>query len=455
MRVRLASCLAFIAACSASAEPVRAYLMLTTATAPLGNVTELQIINTSSEELRFTGDLFNHRGEALGTAGASLSDAPLAPGARLALTSAALETRFAAEPWTQPAMLEVRADVEDASFAAMVRLRSAPSGWTTNVNCVAEGAVHSVEGIDQLDSTFIRFINTTEERVADIRGTLRDADGDVIGTANRRLLASLQPKAGAWLSATRLARIVGSQWSGQASLYVSHHPGLKLMNLNLIGNETFENFSCLDQTPNMRGMEATARYSVTFTAQWNAADHGTVPGGAHFTTLAGAGVNADADLWVPGELASRGLENLAELGQTSTFLTEIAAKTEAGDAGESITSSGTGATGTSVFELTVSRNLPNFTFGSMVAPSPDWFVGLSEFPLLDSGGRWIDDTGDMGLPAWDAGTETGNQFSLNGTATNPPEPIRLLTETVGGTVEFERGTVGGSYLATIRFRRIP
>lgn len=455
MRARLASCLAFIAACSASAEPVRAYLMLTTATAPLGNVTELQIINTSSEELRFTGDLFNHRGEALGTAGASLSDAPLAPGARLALTSAALETRFATEPWTHPAMLEIHADVENASFVAMVRLRSAPNGLTTNLNCVAEGAVHSVEGIDQLDSTYIRFINTTDERMTDIRGTLRDADGDVIGTGNRRLLASLRSKAGAWLSAARLAQIVGSRWNGQASLYVSHHPGLKLMNLNVIGNETFANFSCLDRAPNMRGMEATARYSVTFTARWNAADHGEVPGGAHFTTLAGAAVNADADLWVPGELASRGLENLAELGQTATFLAEIATKTAAGDAGESITSSGTGATGTSVFELTVSRDLPNFTFGSMIAPSPDWFVGLSEFPLLGGEGRWIEDTGDMGLPAWDAGTETGTEFSLSGTATNPPQPIRLLTETVGGTVEFDDGTIDGSYLATIRFRRIP
>lgn len=455
MRVRLAACLAFIAACSASAEPVRAYLMLTTATAPFGNVTELQLINTSGEELRFTGNLFNHLGEALGTADASLSDAPVAPGARLALTSATLETRFATDAWTHPAMLEVDADVENASFVAMVRLVSAPHGWTTNLNCVAEGAVHSVEGFDQLDSTYIRLINTTDEGMADVRGTLRDADGSVIGTANRPLLASLGPKAGAWLSATRLARIVGGRWSGQASLYVSHHPGLKLMNLNVIGNETFENFSCVDQTPNMRGLEATARYSVTFTARWNAADHGEVPSGAHFTTLAGAAVNADADLWVPGELASPGLENLAELGQTSTFLAEIAAKTEAGDAGESVTSSGTGATGTSVFELTVSRDLSNFTFGSMIAPSPDWFVGLSEFPLLDGDGRWIEDTGDMGLPAWDAGTETGNQFSLSGTATNPAQSIRLLTETVGGTVEFNEGTIGGSYLATIRFRRIP
>ena len=62
-------------------------------------------------------------------------------------------------------------------------------------------------------------------------------------------------------------------------------------------------------------------------------------------------------------------------------------------------------------------------FASLVAPSPDWFVGLSEFSLLDERSRWIDDTGDMNLPVWDAGTETGNRFSLAGTATDPPEPF--------------------------------
>ena len=198
-----------------------------------------------------------------------------------------------------------------------------------------------------------------------------------------------------------------------------------------------------------------ARYAVTFTAQWTAADHGQVPSGAHFTTLAGAAVNADADLWTPGEPASEGLENLAELGQTSMFLSEIAAARDAGNAGESVTSAGTGAVGTSAFEVAVSVEKPSFTFASMIAPSPDWFVGLSEFSLLDDEGRWVEDTGDMGLHAWDAGTETGNRFSLGGRPTIPPQSIRLLTETVSNGVEFDDGTVNGNYLASIRFRRIP
>ena len=121
-----------------------------------------------------------------------------------------------------------------------------------------------------------------------------------------------------------------------------------------------------------------------------------------------------------GNLRASGLENLAELGRTSTFLAEIAAAREAGDAGESVTSAGTGAVGTSVFEVAVSVEKPSFTFASMVAPSPDWFVGLSEFSLLDDEGRWVEDTGDMGLPTWDAGTETGKPVQPRWPSHHPP-----------------------------------
>lgn len=473
MRVCAALFLAITAVNGLAAEPVRAYMLTTVATSPLGNVSELHVINTSDAELSFRGSLFDHRGRRLGEPDTPLGDAPVAAKARLILTPEAIEGRFGIGPWMRSPMLEVRADQAGAPFAAMVRMRTATGGWSSNVNCVAEGAIHSVEGIDQMDRTHIRLINTTESRLTNIRGTLRDADGDVIGTPDRQLFGSLAPKAGAWMGTSRLARLVGQQWTGQASLYLSDHPGLKLMNLNVVNNETYANFSCFESRvaeagasepevtepevtePEVPESPATARYSVTFTAQWTAGDHGPVPGGAHFTTLAGAAVNAQADLWTPGELATSGLETLAELGQTGGFFREIAAAAAAGNASAAITSSGTGATGTSTFEFQASQDLPNFTFASMVAPSPDWFLGLSEFSLLDNNGNWIDDTGHMGLPAWDAGTETGSEFSLNGRDTNPQEPIRLLTQTVGNAVEFENGTVNGNYLATIRFKRLP
>ena len=440
---------------AAAQEPVRAYLMNGTGASAfrLGPVSELHIVNTSVSDLRFTGTLYSAEGTRLGEAGVALGDAATAANSRLILTSWDIERRFGIGSWVEPAMLEIEADVEDAPFEAMIRRLSGLGGLTSNVNCVAEDAVHNIEGYDRPDRTRVRLINTEDVTISDIRGTLRGADGAVIGSADRQLLPSLGPKAQAWLSGEQLAVLVGAVWRGQASLHVSRHHGLKLMNLNLTGTGALLNFSCHEQANDGRRFDSEATYTVTFTAKWTAAEHGPVPAGAHFTTLVGAATNADADLWQPGELATDGLEGVAELGLTTDFLAEISAAAAAMNASAAVTGAGTSNTGTSEFQLNVSRDLPLFTFATMVAPSPDWFAGLSEFSLLDANGGWIEDTGHMNLPVYDAGTETGEQFSLSGTATVPAQPIGRLTVRVGET-DIVDGVVNGTYLATMRLQRV-
>ena len=434
-------------------EPVRAYLMSSTGARPLGPVSELHIVNTSGSDLRFTGTLYSSGGTRLGEADSALSDAATAANSRLILTSWDIERRFGVGAWVQPAMLEIEADVENAPFVAVIRRLSGPGGLTSNVNCVAEDAVHNIEGYDRPDRTHVRLINTADVAISDIRGTLRGADGEVIGSADQVLMPSLGPKAQAWLSGEELAVLVGAVWRGQASLRVSRHHGLKLMNLNRTGTGALLNFSCHERAVDGGRFDAEAAYTVTFTARWTAQEHGPVPSTAHFTTLAGAATNAGADLWVPGEVATEGLENVAELGLTSEFLGEIAAAAADMNASAAVTGAGTSNTGTSTFEINVSRSLPLFTFATMVAPSPDWFVGLSEFSLLDAQGGWIDDTGHMNLPVYDAGTETGERFSLNGTATVPAQPIGRLTVRIGET-DIVDGVVNGTYLATVRLQRM-
>ncbi|MYD01312.1 MAG: hypothetical protein F4109_04280 [Gammaproteobacteria bacterium] len=435
-------------------QPVRAYLMTSTAASPLGPSVELHIINTSDYELRFTGTLYNTQGARLGESGKALSDLPVNAKGRLVLTSSELEERFGVGAWVQPAMLEIMSDIDGAPFVAMVKLRSSPGAAPTNVNCVAEGAVHNIAGMDQPDRTFVRFINTGFDAISDVRGTLRDAGGNIIGLANSALLPSLGPKEHIWVSGQELATRVGGAWQGQASLYLSPHFGLELMNMNLSATGAFDNFSCHEKARDGNRFVSEASYTVTFTARWTSEIHDSVPASSHFTTLVGAATNGRANLWMPGELASAGLENVAELGQTGQFLNEIGEAMSNMTAASPVISGGTGSTGTSVFELNLSRAMPLFTFASMVAPSPDWFVGLSEFPLLDKHGGWVGDTGHMNLAVWDAGTETGNRFSLSGTATNPHQPIRQLTAQIGDA-DIVNGVVNGKYLATIRFQRNP
>ena len=60
----------------------------------------------------------------------------------------------------------------------------------------------------------------------------------------------------------------------------------------------------------------------------------------------------------------------------------------------------------------------------MVAPSPDWFVGVSGLDLRP-GGTWVSSL-TVDLFSYDAGTDSGPNFTSPNTDTNPQDPIALL-----------------------------
>jgi hypothetical protein len=61
----------------------------------------------------------------------------------------------------------------------------------------------------------------------------------------------------------------------------------------------------------------------------------------------------------------------------------------------------------------------------MIAPSPDWFVGVSGLSLR-SGDLWIDEL-VVDLDPYDAGTDSGISFGDPDSNTNPQDPISLIT----------------------------
>ena len=61
----------------------------------------------------------------------------------------------------------------------------------------------------------------------------------------------------------------------------------------------------------------------------------------------------------------------------------------------------------------------------MIAPSPDWFVGVFGLSLLDAEGNWVEAL-TVNLYPWDAGTEGGDDFSFDNAATVPPGTIVSL-----------------------------
>ena len=82
--------------------------------------------------------------------------------------------------------------------------------------------------------------------------------------------------------------------------------------------------------------------------------------------------------------------------------------------------------GSRTMELEVTRDHPLVTLVTMLAPSPDWFVGVSGLSLLD-GNDWVD-TRIVTLFAYDAGTDSGVTYTSTNANTNPPQPIHLAAE---------------------------
>ena len=172
----------------------------------------------------------------------------------------------------------------------------------------------------------------------------------------------------------------------------------------------------------------SAPYQVTFEGNWTTtATPDGVPAGAHFSPLIGAVHNDQVTFWQSGGTASVGIESMAEIGGTSALKSEI---TGAGSAASStIEHSGNiGVTAEVTLDITLSPTHPLVTLVTMIAPSPDWFVGVSNLSLLDAQNEWLA-SHTVNLFPYDAGTEDGTEFSLSNAATNPQGTITSIKGT--------------------------
>ena len=185
-----------------------------------------------------------------------------------------------------------------------------------------------------------------------------------------------------------------------------------------------------------------ATYKLTFNGGWDATDvTGINPAGAHFSELVGATHTAGQPLWQPGTLATPGIENVAETGDSTVLKSEINTAISSGTATSLISANGISNDGSSITIFNIFDNHSSVSLASMIAPSPDWFVGVYDLSLK-SDGNWITDL-TIDLTPWDAGTEEGNLFSLSNPDSNPLIPIAELTGSpfigtpVIGTLQFE------------------
>lgn len=193
---------------------------------------------------------------------------------------------------------------------------------------------------------------------------------------------------------------------------------------------------------------ATARYRVTFDASWSAATHPTdIPGNPHFSPLVGGTHGPAVAFWREGGGASEGIRLMAERGRTSPLDLEVGAAVSAGTAQHVLTGGDVPTSPGSVsLDFEVGRDFPLVTLVTMVAPSPDWFVGVSGLSLIEDG-AWVAEKRVI-LHPYDAGTDSGVTFTSADVATQPREPIRRID--MGPLLE----AAAVPHLGIFTFRRI-
>jgi hypothetical protein len=166
---------------------------------------------------------------------------------------------------------------------------------------------------------------------------------------------------------------------------------------------------------------ATATYRVTLDANWIGATHpSTLPGNAHFSGPVLAVHSTPGSMFAPGQRASSGIEQMAEVGGTSTLLDELRS-TPGVTFARSTNGIPAPATPARSFIITVSQSAPLVSLVTMLAPSPDWFVGFADRNTF-VGGQWID-TIAFDVGNYDAGTDSGSRFTSGNADTNPAQTI--------------------------------
>ncbi|WP_430933326.1 spondin domain-containing protein [Saccharicrinis sp. 156] len=173
--------------------------------------------------------------------------------------------------------------------------------------------------------------------------------------------------------------------------------------------------------------QSAATYDVTFTSVWNETHHTSVPGNAHWSKLVGA-THKSANTFVGiGSVASPGLKGVAELGNNTVFNGEVNTAISSGEADQYIDGPNLeSATGDMMISmLEVSEDFPLLTLVSMIAPSPDWFIALNSFNLLDAEGAWKESV-TMDIFAYDAGTDSGTDYTSGDMVTNPFQNILMI-----------------------------
>lgn len=196
------------------------------------------------------------------------------------------------------------------------------------------------------------------------------------------------------------------------------------------------------------GTSSTARYKLTFNSTWSAQTHPVeFPPSAHFSGLIGMTHNKDVTLFTAGMFASDGIKNMAETGSKNPLESEIQNFISNGTGGNLISGGGINSSpGEITLEFSINSLHSMVSVVSMLAPSPDWFIAVSNIDLIENE-NWVTNK-TITVNIYDSGTDDGSTFTSLNQPSNPRVNISEIT-----TPPLAENNVVAS-LGTITFTKI-
>lgn len=205
----------------------------------------------------------------------------------------------------------------------------------------------------------------------------------------------------------------------------------KIRQTSVVAGVTLSVLAALTMSPALEANDAdTATYTVVFVPSWNPASHPVEYPITHakhglLTPIIGATHGSDFQLFAEGAKPSAGLEKLSETGMHTPLDNEIRQAITAGKAATLIEfkDGSPGPIHPSVsnrFEITKSRSL--VSLAGMIAPSPDWFYGVSGVDLHQNGG-WVS-SAVVTAYAWDSGGDAGTTYMAQDMDLREKEPTK-------------------------------
>lgn len=171
-------------------------------------------------------------------------------------------------------------------------------------------------------------------------------------------------------------------------------------------------------------MSDGVEYTIVLKSSWTAArfpfeypEAGTFTG-PHFSGLIGASHSPSYAIFSVGSRPTPGLEKLSEEGKHTPLDGEIRAAIQSGAAGALVESGPLRDFKDSlVATVRVDPDHPLVSLVAMIAPSPDWFTGISNVNLRENG-EWVA-TRTLDLWSYDSGGDDGTTYKAADQDNNP------------------------------------